>query len=54
MDRDIKCFHFEEATPLNIIGLPTGGNNLLEIPLIKTGKTPKLSYTSIYLRTSLT
>ena len=53
MDRDIKCFHFEEATPLNIIGLPTGGNNLLEIPLIKTDKTPKLNYTSIYLRTSL-
>ena len=53
MNRDKKCFHFEEATPLNIIGLPTGGNNLLEIPLTRAYKTTELSYSSIYLRTSL-
>lgn len=50
MDRDEKIFIFQEATPLNMIGMPTGDSNIIKIPLSKKSKS---NYTSIYLRTTL-
>jgi len=50
MDRDGKRFLFQEATPLNMVGTPTGDSNIVKIPLSRKSKS---NYTSIYLRTTL-